>query len=337
MATARVIAWTLAMSLALGCGDAGPPTGSSPAPSPAAPSPGGSAAPATPPPPTAAFDAAAPPAPQTPVDRLLAWLDPDAIGATLVRADLSLDAESLTTIFAVPTMAGRMLRELEMADEGLAILLGEQVKAWLAPDALAMLPPIGRGSTIVRLLKAPRAEVEAALAGGEMEPGESEGYAVWSPRGAFPWRLIFLDDATIALVPVAEIGGGLGPLTAARDLPASALEKEMSKALAGDPDLALELVAQGPFVHLDLAEDVGVVRLSLRRWQGAGLDGTILLQPLGDPLTEAAALEGRRLDLETDRIRELADRVAFTAEPPMILGRAQLPAEDVVALRRRAP
>ena len=328
--TAAGWAGGLALALALGCGaDAARPASTGDAP------------------PVTARSSEAPPSEAQPVTgeattaegpegRLLAWLDPDAIGAALIREPLGLDAGAITTLFALPIQSARMLRELEMADEALAILFDDQVAAWVAPQALAMLPPLGRGATMVRLLRAPRAEVEAALADHEMEASVSEGYAIWSPRGGLPWRLIFLDDATIALVPTAEIGGGLGPLTAARDLPASALEQELRKAITGDPDLAIEVVAQGPFLHLDLEGDVGVVRLSLRRWRGAGIDGAVLMQALGDPEAEVAALAARAHVGESARIRELAAQVVFTAEPPMILGRVQLPAEDVVALRRRA-
>jgi DNA-binding transcriptional ArsR family regulator len=265
--------------------------------------------------------------------RLLQWLDPDAVGATLVGARMELDADAIATLFGLPIQGARMLREIEMAEEGLQVIFGADLGQVFAPEVLAMLPPIGRGSTMVRALRAPRAEIEAALRDHEMEESLTEGFAVWAPTGAFPWKVVLLGEDALALVPRAEIGE-IGPLTAARDLPPSTLRRELEQ-IAGAPDLMLEMVAQGPFLHTELSDDVGVVRLSVRRWQGGGIDGGVLLQALGDAGEGAAELRTRELVGESDRLRELARRVVFSAEPPMIVGRVQLSAEDAAALRRR--
>lgn len=267
--------------------------------------------------------------------RLLQWLDPDAVGATLVGARMELDVDAIATLFGLPIQGARMLREIEMAEEGLQVIFGADLERVFAPEVLAMLPPIGRGSTILRALRAPRAEIEAALRDHEMEESFTEGFSVWAPTGAFPWKVVLLgeDALALALVPRAEIGE-IGPLTAARDLPPSTLRRELEQ-IAGAPDLMLEMVAQGPFLHTELSDDVGVVRLSVRRWQGRGIDGGVMLQALGDPGEGAAELRTRELVGESDRLRELARRVVFSAEPPMIVGRVQLSAEDAAALRRR--
>ena len=267
--------------------------------------------------------------------KLLRWLDPEAVGATWIGGAHDLDAEALTTLYAIPPRAARMLRDAEFVDEGLAIIFGaEGVTKMLRPEVLAMQPAVARGTYVLRLLRAPRAEVEAALTDYEMEKSTIEGYALWEPSGAFPWRILVLDGETIAVIPKLEMGSGIGPLTAARDLPPSALEGELQKAIAGDPDLILDLFAEGPFLHMDLSADVAVVRLSLRRWRGSGIDSTVLLQPLEDPAKAALELEDRDGAGETDAMRGLIDRIAFSAEPPVVIGRLQILAEDRGPLRR---
>ncbi len=326
---------TLALGFALSCGanDSAPETGSAavaaaPDAAEAAPEAGAEAADSASAGQAVSAVAGAP-------GKLLRWLDPEAVGATWIGRAHDLDAEALTTLYAVPPRAARMLRDAEFVDEGLAIIFGaEGVQKMLRPEALAMQPAVARGTYVLRLLAAPRSAVEAALTAYEMEESEIEGYALWEPSGAFPWRILFLDDETLALIPKLEMGSGIGPLTAARDLPASTLEGELQKAIVGDPDLILDLFAEGPFLHMDLSADVGVVRLSLRRWRGSGLDATVLLQPLEDPAEAAAELEARDGAGETDAMRGLLDRIAFSAEPPVVIGRLQIPAEDRGPLRR---
>ncbi|MCB9705605.1 MAG: hypothetical protein H6711_27315 [Myxococcales bacterium] len=268
--------------------------------------------------------------------RLLRWLDPEAVGVTWVSARHDLDADALVAVFGVPPRAARMLRELEVVDEGLALVLGEEkAKAWLRPEAMAMLPAVAHGTYVVRLLEgAPPDELRAALEAAEMEASEVEGFTLWEPTGSFPWRIMIADASTIAMIPRQEIGSGIGPLTAARDLPPSELERELGRALSSEPDILLDLFAQGPLLHMDTTDDVGLFRLSVRRWQGAGLDTNVLLQPLGDAGQMADELEARRTPLENDGIQELVERVAYTAEPPVVVGRLQIVAEDRGRLRR---
>ncbi|MCB9566546.1 MAG: hypothetical protein H6710_04910 [Myxococcales bacterium] len=180
--------------------------------------------------------------------RLLRWLDPEAVGVTWVSARHDLDADALVAVFGVPPRAARMLRELEVVDEGLALVLGEEkAKAWLRPEAMAMLPAVAHGTYVVRLLEgAPPDELRAALEAAEMEASEVEGFTLWEPTGSFPWRIMIADASTIAMIPRQEIGSGIGPLTAARDLPPSELERELGRALSSEPDILLDLFAQGP-------------------------------------------------------------------------------------------
>ena len=267
--------------------------------------------------------------------KLLRWLDPESVGATWVGRSHDLDADALATLYAVPPRAARMLRDIQFVDEGLGIVLGTaEAKEWLRPEVLAMQPAVARGTYVLRLLDAPRSKIEEALAEHEMTESKVEGFSLWEPDGAFPWRILLLDEETLAMIPIQEMGSGIGPLTAGRDLPASMLEQELNKAIAAEPNLVLELFAEGPFLHMDISADVGVVRLSLRQWQGSGLDANVLLQPLGDPATAAEELEAREGAVENDAMRELIDRIAFSAEPPVVLGRLQIPAEDRGPLRR---
>ncbi len=281
-------------------------------------------------------DKASSAAPAGTAGKLLRWLDPESVGATWVGRAHDLDADALATLYAVPPRAARMLRDIQNVDEGLGIVLGaEGAKEWLRPEILAMQPAVARGTYVLRLLSAPRSKVEQALDEHEMTESKVEGYSLWEPDGVFPWRILLLDDETLAMIPIQEMGSGIGPLTAGRDLPESQLEKELNKAITADPELVLELFATGPFIHMDISADIGVVRLSLRRWQGSGLDANVLLQPLGDPAAAAEELEARDGAVETDAMRGLIDRIAFSAEPPVVLGRLQIPAEDRGPLRRR--
>ncbi|MEZ4453559.1 MAG: hypothetical protein R3B09_29145 [Nannocystaceae bacterium] len=324
----------LTLLLAAACGGPGEAPGKATPPPPPSPTPAADTGEVAP----EAADPAAQPDAQSPSGRLLAWLDPDAVGATWVGTRSDLDADAMATVFGVPPRAARMLRDLQNVDEGLAILFGEDApKTWVRPEALAMLPAMARATYVLRLLEVPRAQVEAALTAAEWESSVVEGFTLWQPSGAFPWRIVFLEDALIGLVPVQEIGSGLGPLTAARDLPPSQLRTEFGKAIAANPEILLELFCQGPLLHIDLTDDVGVIRLSLRRWQRSGIDVDVLLQPMGDAVQAASELEARKAPLESDAVQALVDRIAFTAESAMVVGRLQLPAEDLGALRRRGP
>jgi len=273
--------------------------------------------------------------PQGSAAKLLRWMDPESVGATWVGRAHDLDAEALSTLYAIPPRAARMLRDIQFVDEGLAIVLGpEGAKEQLRPEILAIQPAVAKGTYVLRLLAAPRSAVETALDEHEMTESKVEGYSLWEPDGAFPWRILFLDDETLAMIPIQEMGSGIGPLTAARDLPASTLETELNKAIMADPELILDLFAEGPFMHMDTTDAIGVVRLSLRTWQGSGLDASVLLQPMGEPATAAEELEARTGTFENDAMRELMERIAFSAEPPVVLGRLQIPAEDRGPLRR---
>ena len=294
------------------------------------------------------------PAPAEPaqVHPILPWLDPDASSALYSKLDPGLDLEALARLFAVPPRAGHMLRDLQAFDGGLAALMegvGPAPATWLRREALAFLPPLARGPYLVRGLARPRAEVEAALTAGGLVREVLEGLTTYSPlpagdappgpadalpvhhapAAAFPWRIVFLEDDVIGCYSLKEMGNGLGPLTAARDLPASELETQLTREFAEDPEMLFDLVAGGPMLSLDITEDVGAIRLGIRRWERTGIDGELILQPLGEPDAAVKQLEARKPALETDAVRELYERIAFTPEPPVVRGRLQLTEADV--------
>ena len=333
---ARLAGWAALVMLACEAtptpGPAGPET-----PAPTAPAPAPEAAPVV-------------------VHPLLPWLDPDSGSALYSRIDPKVDLEALGRLFAVPPRAGHMLRDVMALRAGLAALMdgvGPAPETWLRDEVLAYLPPLAHGPYMVFGLQRPRAEVEGLLRAGGLHAEVREGMTTYSPlpggeapagpaealpthhapMAAFPWRIVFLEDDVIGCVSLREIGGGLAPLTAARDLPASELEVNLSRSFADDGEMLMDMVASGPMLSLDISDDVGAIRLGVRRWERTGIDGELILQPLGDPDAAVKQLEERRPTLETDVVRELYERIAFTPEAPVVRGRMQLAEADLRLLR----
>ncbi|MCA9695624.1 MAG: hypothetical protein KC636_38965 [Myxococcales bacterium] len=265
--------------------------------------------------------------------RLLAWLDPDARAVAFVRNPGEFDATAVATLFGVPGAGERVLRQLAGVDDGFTLMIGDDALAtWFLEPALAMWPVIAQGTYVVRLLQKPAAEFRAAMEEAGMRASEVEGMTVLVSESPYAWKLVLLEGDAVAFVPQREIGSGLGPLTAARDLPPSELRQQLAPVLA-DSQTVLELFLAGPDVHMDLREPVASVRLSLRRWQTTGLDGAITLQPLGDVDEAARALQGRRATYMTDKFQDLMTRVAFAPEGPIVLGRLQIPGTDLDAIQ----
>src|SRR5690606_5967364 len=151
------------------------------------------------------------------------------------------------------------------------------------------------------------------------------------PRGAYPWKLVLLEPGLVGFVPVRALGSGLQPLTAGRDLPASEIETQLRNVFASEGSPVLELYAAGPLLHLDLGQEIAQWMMGARRWQ-RGLDVQVQLVPVRDLEDAAQSLRERDLSLESDRVRTMAERVAFSVEGPVVLGRLQLTAGDLAAL-----
>lgn len=310
--------------------------------------------------PAPAADTTTPPAATPPAvadeRKVLAWLDPDAPAVAYLRLPRELEPEAIGELFALPPRALALLRAPLSLESGLSALLGPAAPApdtWLARDCVVMQPLLARGPYLVRRLLVPRADVEGWLTAGGLQQETIEGLSVWSPganaetvtsaalptaiapAAAFPWRVVFLADDLIGAFSLAEIGNGLSPLTAARDLPQSELTRTVSRVVRDEPTLLVELYVQGAMLHFDLSDDVGVAKLSVRQGPGPGLDGEVILQPLGDVPAAAAALEARQpAGAATDVLRELYQKVAYSADGPIVRGRLQLAPEDLSALRR---
>lgn len=267
---------------------------------------------------------------------LLSWIDPDAVGV-LYRSGGdnpvdTFDAAAVVTLFGLPPRAEQVLHDHEGVLNGLAMLLGVErdgLSEWLSGEAVAMLPVMSRGTYVVLRTTKPTADLAQKLAEAGMLERELEGMKVLEPTGSFVWRAVLLEEQTIAFVPATEVGSGLGPLTAARDLPPSEIETQLVQLKQQDHLMLSELFLQGPMMHIDLDDPIGIVRFTLRRWQQTGVEGIVMMQPLGDPAAAAKTLEDRDGSLETEQMKLLMDRVAFVAEGPVVQGRLQMPAEDL--------
>lgn len=293
-----------------------------------------------------AEDAPTPAVPESPRDdkpssragALLEWLDPDAVMVAYSRLPADLDPDAFATVFAIPPKAARLLQDAAGIEAALdAVLPAEAARPseWLAPESLAMASLLGSGTYIVRGLTRPRAEVLAILQGARMRPQEVEGFTMLTPENPFPFRVVFLHEDVIAFVPVKEIGSGLGPLTAGRDLPAGVAERELAKVLEEDPQVALELIAAGPLLHFDLGSDLIMFAIRARTWQTTGLDVELRMQPDGDAAAAADALSKRDVGLESAAIRSLCGRVAFGLDGTFVEGRLQLTPEDLAVMKVR--
>jgi hypothetical protein len=271
-----------------------------------------------------------------PALRMFDWLDPDAIAVTYSRLPPEIDPDPFSVVFALPPRVARMLRDVSGVADGLDAVLSPSAPrpdTWLGPQALASTPRLASGTYVLRPLTKPRAEVEAMLQDAGMQQSQVEGFSIYLPQGPFPWKVAFVEDDIVAFIPVKEIGSGLGPLTAGRDLPPSEVETELRKALQSDPNAVLELYAVGPLLHFDLGQDVLQLMMRVRPWDGDGLSVELRLQPSEDPDQAVATLENRKTPLESDQIQALVDRVAFTLDGPTVEGHLQLTSDDLSVLR----
>jgi hypothetical protein len=320
--TARL---SIALTLVVACGKSDPPA---PEVSPQADTGPVDPVPVTPPPTTSTASA----------ERLLDWLDPDAAAVAFLRLPDDVDVDALAEVFALPPKTARLLRDATSIDAALqAVLPPDRPRPteWLARDTLAMSPMVATGTYVIRPTTRPRAEVESLLQSTGMTADTLEGFTVYLPARAFPYKVVFLADDLLAFVPVREIGGGLGPLTAGRDLPAGPAEQELRKSV-GLPEVMLELYAHGPLLHFELDKDIMQLAFAIRAWDQGGMDAAIRVF-VEDGATEAMqALDKREAQSGIDRIDALAERVAYTLEGPLIEGRLQLTATDVTALRKRS-
>lgn len=268
------------------------------------------------------------------IDRLLAWLDPDAVAAAAVRLPEGMDPEALVAVFAIPPRGEKLLTAVAKVDAWLPNFVAEDTPPsdWLGEQALVMVSAFSSGPTVIRPLVKPRAEVEAILAAGEFKMQTIEGFSIYYPNRSFPYRVAILDEHAVAFIPAREPGSGLSPLTAGRDLPASDLQRQIETAFKETPDLFVEMFAAGPMMHFDLDPPLVGARFELLPWQSGGIEGRVLLQPEREAAASMARLEAREPVGETDRIKALAGNVAYQLDGDFVLGVLRLPSADVKAL-----
>jgi len=265
----------------------------------------------------------------------LEWLDPDAVAVAYVDLPSELDLDAFSTVFALPPQLAGLLRDVRLSETGLAAVLPLDAPApstWLLPGALASQPRLSTQTYIVRRTQASPEDLARQLEAADFLPQTTEGLAMFVPRGAYPWKLVLLEPGLVGFVPVRALGSGLQPLTAGRDLPASEIETQLRNVFASEGSPVLELYAAGPLLHLDLGQEIAQWMMGARRWQ-RGLDVQVQLVPVRDLEDAAQSLRERDLSLESDRVRTMAERVAFSVEGPVVLGRLQLTAGDLAALR----
>lgn len=317
----RVIVIAIALALGFGCKPGADETESKKAPADASPTAQAD---------TAASEPAAPEEPEGP----LVWLDPKANGIAWVDLPPDLSPASLTAVFALPPRASALLEAPHEVDDALAAVTGDDEVGtrWFRGAALVTTSLLSAGPYVVRTLATPRADVAAALKEASFDATTVEGFEIWAPRGAFPWRVVMLDDSTVAFVPAREPGSGLQPLTAGRDMPPSDMERELSRALAEDSALRVSLYAAGPMLHFDVRPSMLGARLELRTLGRGGIDGRVLFQPESDPQGVAQALSKRRVPEETEQIQLLAEAVAYETDGELVVGRLQVPATKIAAL-----
>lgn len=275
--------------------------------------------------------------PSTASAKLLSWLDPDATSVAYLRHDRTLHGERLATIFGLPPNLEDAVKAPSDLTWALGVLLDadhpDAVHGWFDDDVLVMRPRVANGLYVLRRLEKPADEMKAALQQhGTLS--ESEGFAVFSPRSAFPFTMVFVDDEVVAFIPMREIGSGLSPLTAARDLPPSPVETELATILDETRDLSLVALAAGPMTHLDLDHPVGRARVTLRRLSNGLIDGEVAYQMLAPEHAEHAIgqLGERTVFADNERIKGLARKVAFTRDADVVNGRLQLPRSDADVL-----
>jgi hypothetical protein len=276
-----------------------------------------------------------PASPSGTAEKLIEWLDPDAVAVLYSKLPPTIDTDALSVVFAVPQKTARMLRANANLVEALdAVLPAEAPRPdqWLGPETLATASAMSTGTYVLRPLTRPRDEVQALLEGAGMHPTVIEGITILVPRGAFPWKAAFVTDEVLAFILIKEIGSGLNPLTAGRDMPPSEIAQALLGVTRNEPDAVLELYAAGPLVHFDIGQDVLQLMLRVRRWERQGLDVEVRMQTSRDPHEASEKLGQRKTPLETDQIQALVDRVAFSVDQDTVMGRLQLGPEDLAVL-----
>ena len=267
--------------------------------------------------------------------KLLEWLDPDAVAVVYTKLPASLDLQVFSVVFALPPKVEKVLTDTGEVMEALEAVLppdGPTPDDLLGDESLAMASMVAAGTYVLKPLERPRGEVEATLEKAGLRRTDVDGYALFVPERTFPWKVAFVSDDVVAFIPIKEIGSGLTPLTAGRDLPPSDIERQLTEVFKNEPSTILEVYAAGPLLHLDMGQEVIQLMVQARPFQGKGIDVQLRLQPTEHAPTAATALTQREAPLENDQVQALMKQVAFTPEGPVVNGRLQLTPDDVAVL-----
>jgi hypothetical protein len=263
----------------------------------------------------------------------LQWLDPKANGVAWIDLPRDLSPEAIAAVFALPPRASALLQAPRETEDALHAVANDDPAPWFSGPALVTTSLMSSGPYVIRTLARPRTEFSAALATAGFQSSTTEGFEIFTPARAFGWRVVLLDETTVAFVPAREPGSGLSPLTAGRDMPASDTERELSRMIAEDSTLKVALYCAGPMLHFDVEPSMRAARLELRTFGGGGLDGRVSFEPESDVAAVASELGKRALPEENEQIRQLVSQVAYSADGPMVLGRLQVTATKIAALR----
>lgn len=268
--------------------------------------------------------------------RLLPWLDPAAISVGYFRLPQMFDPHAVGVVYALPPRAEDILGAPHDVNEAIEAMQPTDAPAlgtWLGPEALVTLGRFAQRPLVLRPLLVPRPQVAERLeAMGLTHQEDDEVFDRWEPTRVFPYRVVLLDGDVAAFLPTSEPGSGMGPLTAARDMPSSDIETQLRDVLDAPGGPVAAVFAAGPMMHFDLDMDVLAVRFEVRRLADGALDGQSVLQLDGDPAKAISALTGRKAPEMNDRVQELMGRTAFVVDAGVVAGRLQISASDAVTI-----
>lgn len=270
-----------------------------------------------------------------PLDRVLAYLDPDARAVLITRDFMDVDPDAFSAVMGVPPGAARLLDSRRSAREGLAHILHEDVdalKTWLAPEMLVMTPAVAMRDYIVGRTTGDKKTLGKKLSEAGMRTVELDGATFYLPSNSYRFKLTFLEDDILAFIPMEEMGAGLSPLTAGRDLPESKMRTDLGAMFDRDSEIAMALHAGGPMLHLDLGTDVISTQVGVRN-EGRSAAVQIVLEPTRDPDAAVVKLNAREHHEESHQVQALMKRVAFRVDNKNLIAEILLSHDDLELLR----
>jgi hypothetical protein len=262
------------------------------------------------------------------------YLDPDARAVLILTkvGDFDYDPETLGTVMGLPPGATRLLEAAARANEYLDPDEAGH-PAWLAGEMMVVTPGSGTADYLVVRRSGDEASMASALDKLGLIRTEESEVPTWRSTKRFPFKVSALDDDVVALIATEELGSGLGPLTAGRDLPPSSMHSELEKMLRGDAAIELALHAGGPMLHLDTSRDMAATQLGLRRDGPQSVRAQTVLAPVADPDQAASELNARSHPEETQAVQELMKKVKFVVDEKVLVGEITLGVDELALLK----